>query len=651
MRVLKYITGDTPQAGFRRIGSSEGFPADSLPYLNNGDSLLERSRIQASYDALPKGEGIRVLSHVWEYQSGKYGTPVVIHSMAAIKENGRSHAFSEYAVGLTDNIAELADAGHVITASEKTEWLSAERFMSIPGRNTIECQETEWDLSATDCQEPKKYEINDKWRKVLLSHYWKQASIRAFSEDAPQSVMVSLGSFSNDKQEDTEITIREAKRFFTSAIVPGLPSQVQNIASMAAGVYIMDTCTLYSALEFYIDLDLPPEAAMRLNGYIPNEYKLNAAEMDFITEISEGKTPELVRDFFERYRKYMDEPTAKETQVPFMADYRVWYTLWCIDRIIHEKHSFIEKAELTREHGNPNSIGDARACYLLLLQLRNILEKDHRVETKYSPEIRAGLMGPLESGLHSVMLEDIRKADAKPFLLRRTEMVDFHKRFLYSAPAGQLDALISLAMWDAAVAQAPQFVRCYPDTSIRNDAADERNARLLGTLLDNVMDARIQRMVENGETADKYLSQLKNTAFAENWALDDHCVKTKQAVQDFLKTQLRNPRKYQIVYPIAVKYFTQKELEAIQQEEAEEPQPKTQLSQQTAAQSGMSVILYSHLAGMLNGLDIYKQSISQAAKADDGTRTGREKEILQKTMEAIDEFQKSVMEIIAEKKE
>jgi len=65
----------------------------------------------------------------------------------------------------------------------------------------------------------------------------------------------------------------------------------------------------------------------------------------------------------------------------------------------------------------------------------------------------------------------------------------------------------------------------------------------------------------------------------------------------------------------------------------------------------MSVVLYSHLAGMLSGLDTYKQSISQAAKADDGTRTGREKEILQKALEAIDEFQKSVMEIIAEKKE
>ena len=41
IRAQFYITGDTQQSGFRRIGSSESFPADHLPLLNNGEVIQE----------------------------------------------------------------------------------------------------------------------------------------------------------------------------------------------------------------------------------------------------------------------------------------------------------------------------------------------------------------------------------------------------------------------------------------------------------------------------------------------------------------------------------------------------------------------------------------------------------------------------------
>ena len=39
IRALHYITGDTQQAGFRCIGGSDAFPADSLPAVFS-DSVL-----------------------------------------------------------------------------------------------------------------------------------------------------------------------------------------------------------------------------------------------------------------------------------------------------------------------------------------------------------------------------------------------------------------------------------------------------------------------------------------------------------------------------------------------------------------------------------------------------------------------------------
>ena len=47
MKALHYITGDTQQSGFRRIGGSVSFPADTLPYLNNREPISEQARVSS----------------------------------------------------------------------------------------------------------------------------------------------------------------------------------------------------------------------------------------------------------------------------------------------------------------------------------------------------------------------------------------------------------------------------------------------------------------------------------------------------------------------------------------------------------------------------------------------------------------------------
>ena len=85
IKVLRYITGDTQQSGFRLIGSSEEFPAESLPWLNHREPIQERARVETGAGFTPTGDGIRLLSHVWEYQTGRFGCPVVINTVAAIR--------------------------------------------------------------------------------------------------------------------------------------------------------------------------------------------------------------------------------------------------------------------------------------------------------------------------------------------------------------------------------------------------------------------------------------------------------------------------------------------------------------------------------------------------------------------------------------
>lgn len=567
IRALYYITGDTQQSGFRRIGSSAAFPADSLPYLNNGDPIQERARIESGSSVANSSGGIQTLSHVWEYQTGKYGCPVMINSILAIG-TGRAHGFSEYVAGDTENVAEVAGADRMIAAAERFELLGVDRFMAIPGRDMIPCPEDEtavWDpVSPEEYQQPEPMETGDEWRKTVLAHYWKQASIRAFSMDTPTSVRVNLGEFSEDPVEDIEETIRAAKRFFSTVIVPGLPKQVQNIASMAAGVNCADVCTLYTAIEFDVSRNLYEGETLRIERPGSLEiYKLSAGELDFITEVSSGKTPDVVRKFFDRYRELMENQELRETEVPFMADYRVWYGLYCIDRIIKEKHAFINAARLMKEHGNPNDISDARACYLQMQQLRRILEKDHGLNNGNRRTLVTDLVKDLESGLIQVMLEDMNRADAKPFLLRKNEMLEFHHKTLYVATEEQVDDMISLAVRDALAYQAPQFIRCYPSTPIRNEQADERNARLMKAILPASVTPLIDLEIQNNreKIENKYLRKMgldQDDDQFKKWIMQH--ARTNEAFCAYLKNEIRDANKHFLLYGITREYLPTDEL-------------------------------------------------------------------------------------------
>ena len=562
IRALYYITGDTQQSGFRRIGSSEAFPADTLPYLNNGESIQERARVESASGSTGSGGGVQLLSHVWEYQTGKYGYPVAINTMVAIG-TGRAHAFSEYVAGDTENVAELADAGRLIAASDKLKLLDVDRFMAIPGRELFDCPEDAvWEpVPEEEYRAPEPMEAGDEWRKTVLSHYWKQASIRAFSMDSPATVRVNLGEFSEDQATDTEATIEAAKKFFVTVIVPGLPKQVQNIASMAAGVNAGDICTLYTAIEFDIARGLIGEGETlrieRLDSL--GKYKLSGGELDFITDVSNGKTPKIVQKFFDYYREQGDNREKKETEVPFMADYRVWYALYCMDRVIHEKHEFITNAKLNREHGNNNDISDARACFLLMSRLRKILERDHGLERS----LVTTLLEELETGLLGVMLEDMKKADAKPFLLRKNEMLEFHRKTLYIATDDQVDMMIALAVRDAEVSPAPQFVRCYPETPVRDEKADARNAKLLSALLPAAMTPLIQSEIDNHKEKpeNKYLRKLGRDEDGDQFLQWAHQrPETNDAVSNFLRAEIENADKHFLLYGLSKRYLPGNEL-------------------------------------------------------------------------------------------
>ena len=561
IRAQFYITGDTQQSGFRRIGGTPSFPADALPLLNNGETIPEKARVVPFGTARQGIGGPQVLSHVWEYQTGRFGVPVVINTIVAIG-TGRAHGFSEYVTGETDNVAELADVGRMIAGAENFDLLDVDTFMGIPGWDTVDCQDTDWVPAETDPYGAEGgIDAEDTWKKTLLTHYWKQASIRAFSDDPPTTVRVNLGEFSERVTEDIEATIKEAKRFFSSVIVPALPKQVQNIASMAAGVNCSDQCSLYAAVEFDISENGYEEETLYLSRPKDlRQYRLTQGELDFISEVCNGKTPEPVQKFFDHYKELIEEPELQESGVPFMADYRVWYALYCIDRIIKEKHAFIEKAGLMNEHGNPKKIRDARVCYLMMQNLRKLLDGDHQLNDKRR-NLVTELTEELNISLMKVMLENMAEASAEPFLLRRNEMVDFHRRTLYIATDAQLDDMIALAVADARVSKTPQFVRCYPATPIRNEQADARNGKLLSALLPEIFTRRIEEEKKKENVEDKYLDQLRAEEFADNWACQSHCEKTKEAIANFLRKEISEDRlKHFLLYKISLKYIPENEL-------------------------------------------------------------------------------------------
>lgn len=562
MRTLHYITGDTQQTGFRRIGGSPSFPADQLLWLNNGEPIPEQARVSSgSYSQ--GGSGIRQLSHVWEYQTGAYGKPVLINSIVAIG-SARQHGFSEYVLGTTDNVASEAEPWQLIRSSEEnTRWLDTQTFMSIPGREEIPCEEEEW-IPGDITEKPRfEHPVDDTWKLVVLSHYWKQASIRAFSEDSPTTIRVNLGAFSEDDAvEDNEKTIEQAKLFFSDVIVKGLPRQVQNIASFSAGVNAADTVTLYSAMEVDVSLNMYADETLRIDR--PRDiraFRLTDAELQFIGEVSQGQVPAVVREFFERYKKLAEHENDDTTELntPFMADYRVWYGLYCMGKIAEQGHAFISEAGLNNEHGSQQPVGDTRACFTLMNQMHKLLESDHRL-TDIRRSLVAELLEPLETGLLKFMLDDMNRDGAKPFMLKRNDMVEFHRRTLYYAPDSQMDLLTDLAVRDQQVAAAPQFVRCYPSVPLRNDTADERNAKVLSALLSGVMGPIIDREKDGEKIENKYLNELRSEDFAQKWALINQNEKTRRAVANFLREQIEDPQKHFYLYGISKVYLPLDEL-------------------------------------------------------------------------------------------
>lgn len=561
IRALHYITGDTPQSGFRRIGGSDSFPADMLPLLNHGEGIQERARVEAGGNRQRMNSGVQQLSHVWEYQTGRFGVPVVINTIAAIG-TGRTHAFSEYVAGMTDNVADIADAGAMIRGAENLTMLSLEEFMQIPGRQEINSPEEVWEPAELDSasEDAQGVPVEETWILTLVSNYWKQASVRAFSENVASPVRVCLGVFDEDSQEaDIEETIRRGRVFFWTQITPRLPRQVQNISSMAAGVHCSDRSTLYTALEFDIERDMYADETLQLRS--PRElrnYRLNEGEMEFIRLAAEGRIPKAVEEFLARYRELAERQEADELTTPFMADYRVWYGLYCLEQIAEDKN-FIMKAGLTREEGNPNKVSYTRACFTLIQNLEKILEEDHHLND-IRRNLVSELMEPLESKVYAVMLADMSQERAEPFLLRRNEMVEFHRKILYQASDAQTEDLIRLAVLDQKKARAPQFVRCYPATPLRNERAEERNGRLLAALLPEVIRPLIDEEKKKGNIENKYLDQLRSEEFADKWAALPQNIKTREAIASFLREEIQDPQKHFLLYKISLKYLPGDEL-------------------------------------------------------------------------------------------
>ncbi len=559
---LHYITGDTQTAGFGWIAGSQAFPADQLLLLNNGEIIQERARVE-SRTHQAGGRGIQTLSHVWEYQTGKFGTPVVINTIAAIGV-GRAHAFSEYVAGLTENVADRATPDQMIRSAEGFSMLDVDTFMKIQSRGEISCPEEMWEPEQILAEggEGTRWELDETWRLSLLSHYWKQASVRAFSQDTPVTVRVCLGEFSDDPQEDTEETIRQAKEFFARVIMAALPKQVHNIASMAAGVDCGDTNTLYTALEFDVARNMFEDETLQVRKQREMRgYRLNDAELDFISDVAAGRVPAAVAEFFSRYKELAERPEDTETGTPFMADYRVWYALYCADRIIKEGHSFIERAGLMNEHGNPKKIRDTRVCFLLLNQLHRILEEDHRLnDMRHARGLVSELLAPMESALLKVMRDDMHSESAEPFLLRRNEMVKFHRDYLYNAPEEQTEILRDLAVRDQKVSKAPQFVRCYPATPLRTSEADQRNALLLNALLPEIIRPLIDEEKKRGTIENKYLDELRSDTFADGWAAQSQNEQTRKAMADFLREEIGDSQKHFLLYKISLKYLSGDEL-------------------------------------------------------------------------------------------
>ena len=555
---LHYIGGDTQNGGFHKISMSPEFRSKDMLWVNNGKQIVDKARVEARNAQRNFAGGFSRLCHVWEYETGGYGIPVVVNTLVGIGSD-RQHGFSEYVEANTATPAsELGTPGQIIAAAEQLRLLTLEKFSMLDNRE-IDAEEDEWPIGETPALPPypEKGSLDEEWKLTLLSHYWKQASIRAFSEDTPQVVRVFLGSFARDKQEDIDATIQMAQRFFADVIANGLPKQVQNIASMAAGVDCGDNASLYTALQFCIGQNLYAEETLQVKK--PKElraYRLNTAEMNFIRLASDGKVPESLATFAEQYAQMSGCDAQKVALTPFMADYRIWYALYCIEQLKKEGMDFLHSAGMDMElnaSGTKVHVRLARACYLLRVHLRQLV-REHEELRKYAD----GLLHDLEGDLFALMLGDMQEAEAQPFLTKRTELLEFHQRIVTRVPEDQLDAMIRLAVLDQQCAKNPQFVRCYPDLPLKGEEADARNARELKALLEQVVKPLIERERGKEKPENKYLLYLKEEAFANNWC--KRYPATCQVMQEFWREEIQDPVLHILLYGITTAYLPRNEL-------------------------------------------------------------------------------------------
>lgn len=555
---LHYIGGDTQNGGFHKISMSPEFRSRDMLWVNNGKQIVDKARVEARNAQRNLSGGFSRLCHVWEYETGAYGIPVVVNTLVGIGSD-RQHGFSEYVEAYTPTLAsELGTPGQIIAAAKQLRLLSFEKFFTLDNRE-IDAEEDQWPVGETPALPPypEKDSLDEEWKLTLLSHYWKQASIRAFSEDTPQAVRVFLGSFARDKQEDIDATIHMAQCFFADVIANGLPKQVQNIASMAAGVDCRDNASLCTALQFCIGQNLYAEETLQVKK--PKElwqYRLNAAEMGFIRLANEGKVPESLETFAEQYAQMSCSDREQVALTPFMADYRVWYTLYCIEQLKKEGLDFLRSAGMDVElnaSGTRVRVRLARACYLLRVRLRQLV-REHEELRKYAD----GLLHDLEGDLFALMLEDMQDADAQPFFTKRTELLEFHQRIVTRAPEDQVDTMVRLVVLDQKSAKNPQFVRCYPDLPLKGDEADARNARELKALLEQVVKPLIERERGKEKPENKYLLYLKEDAFVNDWC--KHYPATWRVMQEFWREEIQDPVLHILLYGITTAYLSRNEL-------------------------------------------------------------------------------------------
>ncbi len=559
INVQYYIGGDTPKSGFGIIGRSDNFheDADTL-WINYGSEVEDRSRIEPT--DYRQSDSLSRLCHVWEYQTDSFGTPAFITSYVGISNKGRFHGFAEYIMPELDQpVSQIATAGQMIDAAARLDTLDFNDFWETESTPIAPRDYVLAIRDAVPAARTKNEKIDETWLLTLVSRYWESASQRAFSQGSFRPVLVCLGEFSEDKQDDIDRTIEKAREFYATAIAPKLPAQVQNITSFAAGVDCRDVIDrLNSALLFCIAENLNVEDALQLDEpKALGQYKLCPAEMSFIQDVASGKTPTLVDKVLNQYQVLHPDANLNEHQIPLMSDYRVWYTLYCAEHLIQEGPEFLQQANLDVEENGEDKIRirPARSYFLLINELRNVFF-DHGKEVKKA-EIDA-LLKECEEKLLRMMLESMQSENAKPFIVRPSEMRMWHARIL-TTPYEELTSLMMqlLTMDQKLRAEKLGFIRAFPSTRI-SETTDERNAVLMSSLLENCIRPLIEHERGKEKIADE--SPLRTLSKAEfvNWA----CAypKTRQVFHDFFADVVKDAELHFLLYGITDGYLTYAEL-------------------------------------------------------------------------------------------